>query len=178
MTIIRTLIAALALSLAAPAYAQIYLFGAGSHAKAETRTSPTTSGSDTTAFHVGAGWRFTPHFSAELGYLGLGHYGSADAFTQWTAEGPGLAAVGTLPVAGPWSLVGKLGAYRLDARLERCCTTVEKEKLGTRPLIALGVQYHVGDALSVQMLYQRIEGKTGSQLDELRLISLGAMLQF
>lgn len=178
MNMIRALFAVAIIAIAAPASAQVYIFGAGSHIKADTRTVPETSGNDTTSFHVGAGWRFSPYFAAEIGYLGLGHYGSADGLTQWTAEGFGIAAVGTLPLSGPWALVGKVGAYQLDSELGRCCSTITKQDLGTRPLLAIGGQYHVGDALYVQALYQQVNGKDGTELDKLRLFSIGALLQF
>jgi predicted porin len=171
----KTLFAALLLSLSLPAAGQPYVWGMGSSMKADLRTTPDVSGSDRTSFHAGAGWRFNTYVAAELGYLGTGSFNAAGG--SWRADGFGLAAIGTLPIAGPWSLVGKAGAYRLKSKFNTPGIVVNT-KLGSRPLFALGAQYHVGDALHLQLLYQQFSGKNGAEIDKLRMISLGAMLQF
>lgn len=177
MNLIRTLIAFALLALALPAAAQPYVFGLFTRANADTRVTPDTSGSEF-AMNAGAGWRFSKHFSAELGYLSVGNLSSADGLTEFKIDGFGVAAVGTLPLSGPWALVGKVGAYSLDGETTRCCSTQTKSDLGSRPLVAIGAQYHIGDALHVQALYQQVNGKDGSELDKLRLFSIGAVLQF
>jgi OmpA family protein len=177
MTHIRTLLALALLAFTAPVFAQAYVFGLFTRADADTRTAPSTSGSEF-AMNAGAGWHFSKHLAAEVGYVGVGNLSSADGLTEFKVDGFGIAAVGTIPISGPWSLVGKVGAYALDGETTRCCSTQAKGDLGTRPLLAVGVQYHLGDALHVQALIQQINGKDGTELDKLRLFSVGAVLQF
>jgi predicted porin len=174
---LRLTLAALMLALAMPVAAQPYVFGLLSRATADTRVTPDTSGSEF-AMNAGAGWRFSKHFSAELGYLSVGNLSSADGLTEYKIDGFGIAAVGTLPLSGSWSLVGKIGAYDLDGETTRCCSTQTKSDLGTRPLVAFGAQYNIGQGLHAQLLYQQVNGKDGSELDKLRLLSFGAVLQF
>jgi predicted porin len=164
------------LALSAPAAAQVYLFGMGGHSKANTRTTPPTSSSEFKTWHAGAGWRLSKYIAAEVGYLDVGNHGGAAA--SWKADGFGVAAVGTLPISGPWALVGKAGLYRLESDFVAPGSALVTTKLGSRPLFALGGQYHVGDALHLQFLVQHIDGKDGTNLDKVRLISIGAVLQF
>jgi hypothetical protein len=172
----KTLFATLLLSLSLPAAGQMYVFGMGGHSKADTRTTPATSSSEFKTWHAGAGWRFSKYLAAEIGYLDVGNHGGADA--SWKADGFGAAAVGTLPISGPWSLVGKVGLYRLESDFVTGGSQLVTAKLGSRPLLALGGQYHVGDALHFQLLVQQIDGEDGTDLDTVRLVSIGAMLQF
>jgi hypothetical protein len=179
----RALFAVLLLALSLPAAAQPYVFGLFTLADADTRVTPDTSGSESTR-NLGAGWRFSKYFSAELGHLSTVHLSSADRSTQFKIKGVGIAAVGTWPLSSDWALVGKLGAYDLDGDTYRldstftCCTSQTSSDLGTRPLFAFGAQYRVNDSIYAQALYQQISGKDGSELDTLRLLSLGAVLQF
>jgi OOP family OmpA-OmpF porin len=172
----KTLFAALLLALSLPAAGQVYVFGMGGHSKAATSTTPATSGSEFKTWHAGAGWRFSKYLAAEVGYLDIGNHGDADA--SWKADGFGIAAVGTLPISGPWALVGKAGLYRLESDFVAPGSTLVTSKLGSRPLLAIGGQYHVGDALHLQLLVQHIDGKNDTNLDNVRLISIGAVLQF
>lgn len=170
-------IAFIALLLAASvAQAQAYVFGNFSQTKATTRTAADTSGTDYSTMQLGGGYRFSRYLAAEASYLGLGHYDAPGG--SWTASGFGAAAVGTMPLSDAWSLIGKAGFYRLESELAVCCTTVTKTKLGSRPAFAAGVDYHVGDALHVQALVQQIKGKTGSDLDNIKMLSIGAVLAF
>lgn len=173
---IRIALAVLALAASAAAGAQPYVFAGFSHTKATTRTVPDTSGTDYSTMQLGAGYRFNKYLGAEVSYLGLGHYDTA--VNSWTASGFGAAAVGTAPLIGNWSLIGKAGFYRLDTELAVCCTTVTKTRLGSRPTYALGVQYQFTPEVQLQGLFQQIGGKTGTDLDNIRMLTLGASLSF
>lgn len=71
-----------------------------------------------------AGWQVTPHIGAELGFLGMRKFGD-----RWTDEEDGIdysetikltnlnaSAIGTLPIGKTWSIYGRVGAARTQAR--------------------------------------------------------------
>jgi len=160
----------------AAANAQPYLFAGISQTRVTTRTAPDTSGTDYSTMQFGAGYRFNKYLSTELSYLGLGHYDTQQ--NSWTASGFGAAVVGTMRMTGAWSMLGKAGFYRLDSELVICCSTATKTSLGSLPAIALGVQYQATPELSVHGLFQMIGGKTGTDLDNIKMLSIGATLSF
>jgi OmpA-OmpF porin, OOP family len=184
-TFLTTLAATILLCVAGVASAQPYLWGGLGSAKADVRTSPDASGSDTGAFQLGAGWRFNKFFAVEAGYLDLPSYDgltpSLNAF--WTANGHTLAAIGNVPLGASWSLVGKLGVWDAKSELKVVAipagtTTVTKTDLGSRPMIGAGVEFHTGPHFRLRAIYEQIQGKDTLELDKVRLFTLGMVVQF
>lgn len=136
----KLILAALLAIAAGDAHAQAYVHLGPAQAKVETSTGI----SDTeTKPYAAAGYRFTEHLALEASYLVTGAVrGSSSGISRtWQASGPGIAAIGTLPIAGGVSLVGKIAVYSLKA--ESTDSTMggvpgtgpppPKVDLGTRP---------------------------------------------
>lgn len=169
---LQALLAAAILAIAAPASAQFYAYGAASWVKAEATTPTPVDDSNVKGFQMGAGWMFTPHFGAEIGYLNTGSHGSG---ATWKAEGFGIAAVGLLPLSDRWALIGKLGAYNLKGTFNTATMSVE-HNLDGLPYFAGGIDWRATEALHIQGLVQVFNGK--DELEKLHLVTVAAVLRF
>jgi OOP family OmpA-OmpF porin len=105
-----------------------------------------------TAFGVNGGYRFNRYFALEGAYERLGSFDySASTGTdtidgKFKASALSLAAVGFYPLSPQWSLYGKAGLARTDAKLEASSETgltptENTSHTGTGLLIGAGVTY-------------------------------------
>jgi OOP family OmpA-OmpF porin len=123
---------ALGVTLATPAFSQFYAGGsAGRSTLDPKRTDWETAGAVTTfddkdsAWKLYAGYGFSKHFGVELQYADLGEYRAniSDPVTPETGNvnvkvrSWGAYLTGKLPVAGNFSLSGKIGYARNRARM-------------------------------------------------------------
>lgn len=180
----RLLLAALALAFAGSAHAQGYA-GLGFSTAASDLRGASADGS---ASEFVLGYRLTKHFAAELSYLdGDGRtdlipQGSTSSMLFWKSRGPGIAAVGILPV-GAFSLVGKVGAYRLKTSLRELVTGPGGTLSDTtttasdwQSTFGFGAQYALTDGVSLRAMLERIDSK--GDLDAVTLYSAGIELRF
>ena len=128
----RTIVVAAALVLASsPAAAQLYLFAGIGAANPKFSDEdfnlgvPRRSDTKDSTFHIGAGYRFSPHWAAEIGYADLGEYsfthtdGVGDTFNErYRVKGLKLAALGIWPASERFSLYAKLGIASTKAEWE------------------------------------------------------------
>lgn len=175
----RFILAVVLFSLAAVVQAQPYVAADFGHAEAGLRGQDASGSSSTFA----AGYRFTPHLAGELSYLDSDGRTDVRATTLfWKSRGYGLAAIGSLPV-GRWSLLGKVGAYRLKTSTRELVTlggvTVRDDTV-TRshwsPSVAVGAQFNIAENVSMRAMVERVDGK--GELDRLRIVTLAAVVVF
>jgi OOP family OmpA-OmpF porin len=113
------------LAMAAPAIAQQGLYLGGSlgvsQYKDTCRRANVPCDERDDAWRLFAGYQFSRHWSAELGYGDLGAVTGAGALGTFNLETKGwdLSALGSIPVAGGLSAFGRLGIYRLRTTLEQ-----------------------------------------------------------
>jgi OOP family OmpA-OmpF porin len=105
-----------------------------------------------TSFAVNGGYRFNRYFALEGAYERLGRFdytASTGADTidgKFKASALSLAGVGFYPLSNEWSLYGKAGLARTDAKLEASSEsgltpTQNTSHTGTGLLIGAGVTY-------------------------------------
>jgi len=99
------------------ANAQWYAGGSFGQSKMKDASSQLvgTSFDDTdNAWKVYGGYQFHPNVGVEFGYIDFGKFtGSGSGLSDnWKANGITVSAVGTLPLANQFSLIGKLGLTR------------------------------------------------------------------
>jgi hypothetical protein len=104
-------------------------------------------GNDGVAGRLGAGWRFSEHFSAELGYARPVDAGGG----RQVVDGGELALRGELPVRGKLSAFGRVGVFKWD---EQGAFADE----GTDFTGGVGMRYAVSDALSLTGSVDYYEG--------------------
>jgi hypothetical protein len=170
---IRTLFAALLLALSLPAAGQPYLvIGI---AQVEAKLAGLVEREIAVPI-FGLGYHFTENFAVEASYLRLGNYSEMGG--TWTAKGPGLAAIGTLPM-GRWSLLGKLGFYALDSEHTIASSgggITTSEDLGNRAVLGIGAAYSLSQHLQVRAMLEQMDGM--GELDRLRLFTMGMVVTF
>jgi len=170
----KTLLATIILALAAPAAAQPYLYLAPSASTVQAAGISDSS----SAPYIAAGWQFGA-VALEASHVDTGS--ASGASRTWSASGPGLAVLGTVPIGAKFSLLGKLGAYwlnseRMDVGPPRTSATVTRAELGARPAIGIGVLYARHPRLQLRAMLEQVDG-TG-ELERLRLVTVGAVVVF
>ena len=138
MKLFPVALAAVACFSAAPAHAQrigeavtgLYLTGAlgGTSYKVDTGSLASvgfaTTGKDDSdwGWNFAAGYKITRNWAVELGYVDLGSFsatgtfGGAPARVDADVTGWNISAVGTLPLGDMFSLYGKVGYFRSEAK--------------------------------------------------------------
>jgi OmpA-OmpF porin, OOP family len=150
--------------------------------------SSTTLDQTDTSFGVNAGFRFNRYFALEGAYERLGQFDySASTGTdtidgKFKANALSLAAVGIYPLAPQWSLYGKAGLARTDAKLEASsesgATPVDNASHnGTGLLVGAGVTYDFDRAFFAKAGWDRYskvgDGSTGSGPIDLYMLGVG-----
>ncbi|KFL37914.1 hypothetical protein N788_01715 [Arenimonas donghaensis DSM 18148 = HO3-R19] len=126
-----------------------YLRGGAGHVDASG-----LEGDENLAWTLGVGWRFSDHFSAELGYNGLGSYFG----TTPGAGGPldpeissfelGLAGKFPLGRSGLFAQA-RLGAHRWD--ITRSNVSTSSSETGVDPYVGVGLGYDLTELFSVSL---------------------------
>jgi OOP family OmpA-OmpF porin len=93
------------------------------------------------------GYQLTPNFALEGGYFDLGHID--DGAGKVTTRGVYLDAVGTLPLASQWSLLGSAGLAQGRLKTTFGDDSSPALKLG------LGVQYDLSKQVALRAQYER-----------------------
>ena len=190
----RSTIAVLALaagtSVAIPAAAQdLHRFYAGGSI-GQTTASDGCSGiivpgitcnDSDTAWRIYGGYRIAPNFSVELGYQDLGKV-KATGFGvdgEVTANVWELVAVGTLPLKNRFSIYGKLGGYRGDAKL-RSNAGFSGSETNTDITYGAGGQYDFSPQVALRAQYQSYQSVGGGSVgqSDFDVISVGAQFNF
>lgn len=138
------------LAFAPAAHAEgLYIGGSagGSHFKGNNVGGVQTDRSSTGTKLFG-GYQLTPNIAVEAGYADLGKFKSSAG--QLKSQGVYLDAVGTVPIAGPWSALGRVGVY--NGKVDNSLIGSDR---GTNIKVGAGVQYAIDRNLSVQGEWER-----------------------
>lgn len=109
-----------------------------------------------TSFRIFGGYQFNKHFGVELGYSDLGEAkGNEPGFGAFAFEAKAwdLVAVGTLPLANSFSLIGKLGFYKGDIDFSGGGESLSESN--TDLTYAIGAQYDFNKNLGVRAEWQQ-----------------------
>lgn len=175
------------LALAGPAIAQEGLYLGGSVGVAQYKDTckranvPCDDQDD--AWRLFAGYQFSRHWSAELGYADLGEVAGAGALGSFSLEAKGwdLSALGSIPLAGGLSAFGRLGVYRLRTTLDQAGPgfgTVHEAITDTGFTYGAGLGYTLW-RIGLRAEWQRYQNVGSSINDEdVDVFSFGALFRF
>lgn len=122
---------------------------------------------------VYGGYQFTPNFGLEVGHAKLGNFQS-DA-GEVKGSGTFVDAVGTMPLGGNFSLLGRVGAF--NGKLENSFAG-DSDK-GTNVKVGAGVQYDFSNNLGLRGEWERYRfDATGSSKANTDLYSVGLNYRF
>lgn len=93
------------------------------------------------------GYQITPNFGVEGGFTALGHID--DSISEARSHGVFLDAVGTLPIAQQWSVIGRAGIEHADVNTSYGDDTSSGVRLGA------GIQYDISPTVAVRGEYER-----------------------
>ncbi|HYL22898.1 MAG TPA: porin family protein [Burkholderiales bacterium] len=141
-----------------------------------------------TAFGVNGGYRFNRYFALEGAYARLGSFdysaptGTDTIDGKFKASALSLAGVGIYPLSAQWSLYGKAGLARTDAKLEAssesgATPTENTSHTGTGLLVGAGVTYDFDGGFFAKAGWDRYskvgDSTTGSGPIDLYLLGVG-----
>jgi OOP family OmpA-OmpF porin len=171
----KTLILATAATLAlgaAAARADDGLYIGGSVARPSWKDSVNgIGGSESgTGLKVYGGWALNPNFALEAGAVQLGKLGNG--VDEAKARGYTLDAVGTLPLSGPWSLLGRVGLGEV-----KTITTLGSDR-GTALKTGLGLQYQLNKSVALRGEWERYRLHAFDSHPDVDQLSLGVKFGF
>jgi OmpA-OmpF porin, OOP family len=163
----------------------------------------TTLDKTDTGWKAFVGYRFFPIFSLEAGYADLGQatFNTTiveapppnDAMTPFpiegtaTVDGAQVAAVLQVPLAGPFSVLAKAGAFRWEAKFTELITDtgvtrVARTEDKTDALYGVGIQLQFADRLGARLEWERLdnvgEGIGGREGRDVDFFSVGVVFGF
>ncbi len=129
---------------------------------------PVTSLDDKdTGWKVFGGYQFNRNFAAEAIYAEFGKFevthaeGAGSATDRVKPKALCLAGVGTLPVSGNWSLLGKVGVCHWNDHPSESETTPDQEiyetSSGTDPMFGLGAGYDLTKNVNLRAEWERYQ---------------------
>lgn len=116
------------------------------------------------------GWSFTPNVALEAGVLDLGKYSRSGASVR--GDGLFLDAVGTMPLEGPWSLIGRLGVVNSKVKVPG------DSDRGTGIRFGLGGQYQLNTNVALRAEWERNRLSAFGDHPKADLWSIGAKYSF
>ena len=132
-----------------------------------------------TGYKVFGGATFTPNFSLEAGYVNLGKLTATDGVTSGSIRGTGfyVDAVGEFPVANQFSLFGKVGAFRGEAKASVPGIGSAKDT-GTDVKFGIGGAYAFNKNLSLRAEVERYRFNVFDDKGDTDLYSVGLSYRF
>jgi OOP family OmpA-OmpF porin len=126
------------------------------------------------------GYSFTPNFSLEAGYADLGRIKS-DA-GKLRADGWFLDAVGTLPLADNFSLLGRVGVFdgklRRDLNGSQLDGSVSASERGTSYKLGAGLQYDFDKNTALRAEWEHYRLKALDTTPHADMLSVGVNYKF
>jgi OOP family OmpA-OmpF porin len=124
-------------------------------------TSITTDDKDT-GFKIYGGYQLSRSLAVEVGYVDFGtisQRGTPGPFTiSYDLTGLTVAAVGTMPLNGNFSLFGKAGLIALDISASKTGPVTVVTENGTEFLVGLGGRYNLNRNLAIQAEWEYFGG--------------------
>ena len=132
-----------------------YIGGSGGQGRPSFDTAGampgTTVDNSNSAYKVFGGYQINKNFGVEGSYLSIGTFHVSNG-TTIDLYGWGIAAVGTLPLANGFSLLGRLGAYRMRER----ANPFGNADNTTSPNFGAGVKYDINANFSARVEAERL----------------------
>jgi OOP family OmpA-OmpF porin len=116
------------------------------------------------------GWSFTPNIALEAGALDLGKLSSSSGSVR--GNGLFLDAVGTMPLEGPWSLLGRVGVVN-----SKVSVPGDSDR-GTGVRFGLGGQYQLNTNVALRAEWERNRLSAFGDHPKADLWSIGAKYSF
>jgi OmpA-OmpF porin, OOP family len=128
-----------------------------------------------TGYKIFGGYQINPNFGVEVTYADLGKLSisGGGAFGQVKANGFGVGVVGTLPVANNFSVLGRLGIYRGEAKASSNVGVNGKES-STELGFGLGASFAVTPAVDLRGEWEQFQFDG----DKVNLLSVGVAMKF
>jgi len=138
-----------------------------------------------TAYRLGAGLQFTPNLGVEASYAIMGSVKASSILgnAEYKPKILQVSATGKFPIAGPFSLIGKVGLARTTVDLSAANSLVSLSSSATTTKLAWGVggQYDFSNSLGVRAQYEDF-GQVGDTnttgTAKLSMISAGVVMKF
>ena len=167
------LVAATALAATAPAWAQSTPFYGGLNLSAprwDDAVNGVSGGNGGTGFKVYGGWQATPNFALEAGAMGLGRLKGSTGDVK--ANGVFVDAVGLLPIAPQWNLLGRAGVINAKTSSPTGSDRGFGVKLGA------GAEYQFSKTLAVRGEWERYRLNAFGSHPNTDQLSLGLKMGF
>jgi OmpA-OmpF porin, OOP family len=145
-----SLVAVTALAATAPALAQDSPFYGGLNLSAprwDDAVNGVSGSNSGTGFKVYGGWQASPNFALEAGAMGLGTLKGSTGDVR--ARGAFVDAVGTLPIAPQWNLLGRAGVINAKT------TSPTGSDRGFGVKLGAGAEYQFSKTLAVRGEWER-----------------------
>jgi OOP family OmpA-OmpF porin len=138
---------------------------------------------DDTSWKIVGGYKFSRNFAAEVGYIDFGktRISLGSEFLELKANAMELVGVGSLPVADRFSVYGKLGVFRGEAKARFNLPSLglgsgtEKDS-NTDLTFGFGASYDATRNIAVRGEWQRYQD-VGDATD-IDVLSLGVLFRF
>lgn len=180
MRCLKLLALAGAFLVSCPAAAQLYVYAGAGHAQPQFNSGDfnlgvarETDGKDTT-YHLGLGYRLSPHWAVEVAYAHLGDYGithtggGVTLAEDYSVQGLKFAALGIWPASERFFAYAKLGIAVTKVEWEGRGTgitgSLEADHRRNSLLAGLGAQYNFTRSLGVRAEYENL-GEVGNDSD-------------
>jgi OmpA-OmpF porin, OOP family len=163
-----------AMAFTGPALAQetgFYLGGALGQSSFDVDCTGATSCDDKdSSWKIFGGYQFNKHFALEFGYADLGETTASVSVPPFTvnlaleATVWDLVAVGSLPIADRFSILGKIGLYRADTEINGTVPGLgsDSESASNTDLtFGIGARYDFTRNLGVRLEWQRYQDVGG-----------------
>lgn len=162
-----------------------------------TKNGATAISSDQSGTHgqwrLQLGYRFNPYLSLEGGYIDLGTanydatFSGGSARAEWKSGGVDLAALGTLPLANHFALLGKIGAISTKTTTNWRSSGItgipngDESKSETKPFIGVGVSYALIPRSDLRLEYEHFADIGDASITgnaDVNTVSLGMSYHF
>ncbi len=152
-----------------------FISGGFGTAKLDDSFDGLSDSDDSTAFRLGAGWKFSDHFALEAGYQDFGDFeytldipnepGQSSGSAELSADGFTFGAIGYLPLNDKFSLYGRAGMYFWDgdAEINEVSQAAPED---TNPYVGLGLSYAISERvfLTGDWSHFKLESANGDML--------------
>jgi OOP family OmpA-OmpF porin len=134
---------------------------------------------------VFGGYQFNQNWAAEMIYAKFGKFSLHHTITGGTAvdrakpDALCLAGVGTLPLSGKWSVLGKAGVCHWNdhASDTESVTEIVEESSGTDPMFGLGASYSMTKQVDIRGEWERYQNVVHNRGD-VNLFSVSLSYRF
>jgi hypothetical protein len=163
---------------AAPAKRYLYVGGGGGQAQWRPGCSAAVADCDDTnvSVHVFAGYQWNSILAGEIAFTNYGKAGG----TNFEVKGRGweASALAAWPLAGPVSVLGRLGIYRGVLKGEGSIAKTTEDNYGVT--YGVGAQMEFTPRFAARLEWQAFPGAGGSTIpdSDIKIISLSALWRF